>query len=521
MNELFVQKMQALLFGSSTRCRISQLIGGALYPFAFSPFEIWPLAFVSLFFLLFALLKPRALSGFKLGFYWGIGCFLVGASWVYVSIHEFGFVPIAGAVLLTLLFAAYLALFKGLFGYLTQKLLSLTSSAMLIFIMPAFWILSEFLQSVVFNGFPWLLAGYSQIDSPLSAIATWLGVYGLSWFVLALTATSVLIISHKNKRPFILVITLLFGFIFTAYMGQQPAKQSDSKAIDIALVQPNIAQEIKWDRQHFSHIIDVLMAESEPLWGADLVIWPEGAIPAYAHQVPNITQELTQRAVNNNSHLIVGIPQYEVEKELSFVALKAYGKTPQSYFKQVLVPFGEYVPLQNWLRGLIDFLNLPMSNFSPAVNQQVPMAFENFSLIPAICYEIVYPSIIHQLSKQAEQLGKPQLIVTVSNDAWFGDSLGPYQHMQMARLRALELGLPLVRATNDGITAMVDARGNIIKQLPRYFQGSLRASLKIENISTPYRRIGFWGIGIILLVSCVFIVHPILKKQSIKNSTIN
>jgi len=215
---------------------------------------------------------------------------------------------------------------------------------------------------------------------------------------------------------------------------------------------------------------------------------------------------------------MLGIAEYNPESKLSFVALKAYGDKPQSYHKQVLVPFGEYVPLQNWLRGLIKFLDLPMSGFSPAITTQAPMQFDHFNVIPAICYEIVYPAIIRNLAIQSEPSDKPQIIVTVSNDAWFGDSFGPYQHMQMARMRALELGLPLVRSTNDGITAMVDAHGNIIKQLPRYFQGSLRASLPIMNINTPYRQWGFSGILLILFLSSLFIVLAVYRTQFVEKT---
>jgi len=196
--------------------------------------------------------------------------------------------------------------------------------------------------------------------------------------------------------------------------------------LQVALVQPNIPQEQKWERQYFESIIQVLVEETEPLWGADLILWPEGAIPAYAQQVVSITDQITQKAKQRNSHLILGIPDYDEEQDRSFSTLKAYGELSQSYQKQVLVPFGEYVPLQDWLRGLIKFFDLPMSNFSPAVIEQPPFEFEQFSLIPAICYEIVYPSIIRALSLKANQVGKPQIIATISNDAWFGDSLGPY-----------------------------------------------------------------------------------------------
>ena len=511
-----VERMESLVFKTKMRTRFSLFISGSIYPLAFSPFDIWPLAFLSLIFLTSALIKPRILSGFKLAYYWGLGCFSVGASWVYVSIHEFGFVPIPGAILLTFAFVAFLSLFKGLYGYLTCKLLSLTGRPFIILISSAIWLLSEFLQSVIFSGFPWLLAGYSQIDSPLSGLATWFGVYGISWFILAIAATVTLLFYVKNRPPYWAILGLYFSLIILASITQDGHEDDNSK-LDIALVQPNIAQENKWNRRYFGEIIETLTQETKPLWGADLIVWPEGAIPAYAHQVNDIVQNLNKLAVQSNSHLIFGIPEYHPESEESFVALKAYGKTPQSYNKQVLVPFGEYVPLQSWLRGLIKFLDLPMSGFSAGQSEQPPMLFDQFTVIPAICYEIVYPDIIRNLSVKAEKANKPQLIVTVSNDAWFGDSFGPYQHMQMARMRALELGLPLVRSTNDGITAIVDAQGNVLHKLPRYFQGSLRAELSVRNIETLYRRWGFAGIGLILFLSGLILAFAMLSNRSKSN----
>lgn len=493
------------LFKTRWRTRLLLIFSGMLFPLAFAPIDFWPLAFISLIFLLIALRKNTLLSHFKLGYYWGLGSFSIGASWVYVSIHEFGYVPWLGAAALTGLFIAFLALFKGAFSYLCCRLLSLGPPSLLVLIAPAVWLFCEFLQSVVFNGFPWLLAGYSQIDSPLGSLASWLGVYGVSWFVVAIAATITLLLGQKKQPVYWTILIGLAGVILIVGIlnKQTEAEDNQAKQLDVALVQPNIAQEKKWNRNFFTEIIDILVSETEPLWSADIIIWPEGAIPAYAHQVTELTAQLQQKAIENNAHLILGIPEYDSKQKRSYVALNAYGQRSQHYRKQVLVPFGEYIPLENWLRGLIQFLDLPMSNFSPPLSAQQPMLFEQLSVIPAICYEIVYPQLLRDLSKKAENAGLPQLIVTVSNDAWFGDSLGPYQHMQMARMRALELGLPLVRSTNDGITAMVDAKGNMLKQLPRYYQGSLRNSISLSNINTYYRQWGYSGVLMILLLSCV------------------
>ena len=498
--------------------RFILIIAGALYPLAFAPVGLWPLAFFSICFLLYVLTRNSILSAFRVGFYWGLGAFSVGASWVYVSIHEFGHAPVIGAFLLTLLFVAYLAVFKGLFAWFCCELLKRSTKSLLVLIAPLAWLISEYLQAWVFGGFPWLLGGYSQIDSPLASLATWTGIYGVSWFLVALSAVMLALLEETSKRMYWQALALLIGIVIVANVHQYQHQSTTNKLViednsqdrnsrslnslgadtsidntahtlSVALVQPNIAQEIKWDRRYFSQIVDILYQETESLWDAELIVWPEGAIPAYAHQVNDILADLQRRASDNDSSLILGIPEYKTENKKSYVAMLSMGGEKQTYHKQVLVPFGEYVPLEDWLRGAIEFFDLPMSGFTPAVLPQEAITIDKAALIPAICYEIVYPDIIRELAINSPK-DLPKMIVTISNDAWFGDSFGPYQHMEMARMRALELGVPLIRSTNDGITAIVDYRGNILKSLPRYQQGSLRAQVSLSNRATIYRQYG-------------------------------
>ena len=496
------------------RTRFSLFLSGAVYPLAFAPFEIWPAAFLSIIFLLACLMQPSKMSAFKKAYYWGLGSFLIGASWVYVSIHEFGYVPMLGAAALTFVFVAFLALFKGLFGWGCERLISLSNKHLALLIFPLVWLLSEFIQSSILNGFPWLLTGYSQIDSPFYAIASWLGVYGVSWFVLAVCSLVVMLLTTKNLKAnasiaaVLISIPLLASVHYNSLAGTKSAVESTQ--LEVGLVQPNILQEQKWDRRFFAKIMDILYKETEALWGKDLIIWPEGAIPAYEHQVFDITDHLAREARKFDSQIILGIPVYDQQSSKAYVALNSYGEKNHAYHKQVLVPFGEYVPLEDMLRGLIKFLDLPMSGFSPAVIEQSPMEFDNFSVVPAICYEIAYPEIVRKLAVQSS---KPMLIVTVSNEAWFGDSFGPYQHMQMARMRSLELGVPLIRSTNDGITAVVNAKGDIEKIMPRYQQGSLSATVSLANYQTLYRKWGPISLSLILVVSALIILVIIILNR--------
>ncbi|TQV74812.1 apolipoprotein N-acyltransferase [Aliikangiella marina] len=510
-----LQKLIANLLLSKWQLRLTMLLAGAIYPLAFAPFGFWPIAFFSFLPLLYVTVTPAVLSPFKCGFYWGVGAFGIGASWVYVSIHEFGFVPVFGAALMTLAFVLYLALFKGAFAYFVNLIWRKANHQLLLLSAPFCWVISEYMQSVVFGGFPWLLAGYSQIDSPLAALATWLGVYGVSWMVIALSAGISLLLSERSHAAK-LALSVFAGVILVANVSlKEPTNATEPKSLKVALIQPNTPQAQKWDRKYFGDIVDSLFTTSADVWGADFVIWPEGAIPAYEHQVRDILADLTLINQRYQSNLILGIPEYQRDTEKSYVALMAIGEEPQNYRKQVLVPFGEYVPLQDLLRGLIKFLDLPMSGFTQGDAGQPPMVFEKVTMIPAICYEIVYPEIIHRLASNGPD-GRQQLIVTVSNDAWFGDSFGPYQHMEMARMRALELGVPLIRSTNDGITGFVDLNGEIISSLPRYQRAHLVDEVSLENRDTIYRQIGFWGIVSMLLLSLFFILWSIRSKHDTK-----
>lgn len=486
---------------------IFSAISGAIFPLAFAPFEWWPIAFLSIGSLLYLILYQQAVSLFKLGFVWGVGCHIIGSSWVYVSIHEFGHAPWYGAGLLTLLFVAYLALYTGLFAFVTGKLLKKYSQVWLLIIAPLVWLCCELIRSYLFNGFSWLSTGYSQLNSPFGEFASYLGVYGVSWLVI-LTSTAILLLII-NRKPRIATITLsvvIFANLFLAFDVIEEKTQFDDARLKVGLVQPNVPQEIKWKQIYFSKIMSKLMTETDKLWQQDLIIWPEAAIPAYEQNVEPIIEKLDELARQSNTLLILGIPDYNDELDKSFVALKSYGEKRLTYHKQLLVPFGEYVPFGDWLRGLIQFFNMPMSNFSPAVTPQQPLMLKNYSVIPAICYEVAYPNIMSQLIDKVENHDKPMFIVTISNDAWFGDSLGPYQHMQMAQMRARETGLPLLRVANDGITGIVNNQGRLIEQLPRYQQAGIKTSFLLQNRKTYYRQYGMSSVLFLISLSILLLV---------------
>jgi len=237
------------------------------------------------------------------------------------------------------------------------------------------------------------------------------------------------------------------------------------------------------------------------LTGSDLILWPETAVTVLKDQFQAYLDTINQEAINNNTTLITGIPFRYTEgpfKGEFHNSILAIGTGGGLYHKQKLVPFGEYIPLEEAIRGLLPFFDLPMSSFKQGSEKQALLKVEKddqlFMIAPFICYEIVYPEFVAEMAKESD------LLITISNDAWFGDSLGPKQHMAIAQMRALETQRYLLRSTNTGITALVNHRGKIVKQLPTEQRATLTAFAQIRQGQTPFMMMGLWPLHFLSLV---------------------
>ncbi|NVK22127.1 MAG: apolipoprotein N-acyltransferase [Kangiellaceae bacterium] len=483
------------------------LIVGAFYPLGFAPLEWWPISIFSVAALWWLLKDKTPKQAFWLGSFYGLGLFGVGVSWVYVSINTFGNAPPVLAVFLTLLFVFILSLFFAILGWLQAKFFSRFSLISQIILFSLSWLMLELARGSGFVSFPWLYMGYTQTSGPLLGIATWLGVHGLSLFLLMLSLlVAEFVIARQDKAKHLLKLTvfLALGVIFSAWgLLNQPSK---SQTLNIALVQPNIDQHKKWDRRFFAEIVNGMAQQTENYWGADLVVWPEAAIPAFDSQVDFILQDLQQKALESHSQFITGIPIAQ-DQETYFAGIKMLGQQQAEYRKQQLVPFGEYVPFASALRGLIDFFDLPMSSFSAGSSQQMPLSTEKADLIPAICYEIAFSGLIQDLANKADN-HKFKAILTISNDTWFGKSWGPLQHFQIAKMRAIETGLPVIRGTNNGLTAVINPFGQVLDQEPRFEKAVLAGAFPLFNRQTWFLQYGYWtlfGLSLGLLILAFFL----------------
>lgn len=481
-------------------------ISGAILPLSLAPFSLWPIAIISLIPLFICIQNKSVKQAIRYTTIYGFGLYIAGASWVYISMYEHGDVSMLFAIVGTVLFCLFLALIFALpFGLIA---LILQTPMALIFGLPAIWILSEWFRSWIFTGFPWLYIGYSQTDTWLSGWAPIGGVFLLSYLTAMTSIVLVQLIQRRNSMTIVLASALiLLSFASGYHLQNINWTHPVNTQLSVAMVQPDVDQKDKWSIPQRNSILRGLLSQTEPHWGTDIIIWPEGAIPALLSQAEEFLDDLNQRAKQHNTALITGIPTDNNPASDYYNSMLVLGEGNGQYNKTRLVPFGEYVPFQSLIRGLNNFFDLPMSSFSLGAKYQSPLIAKQQAIATAICYEIAYPDLV------AKNVRDTNLLLTVSNDAWFGRSIAPQQHMQMARMRAIENAKPLMRGTNNGVTALVDERGKIYQQLPQFDKGVLTGDIMPRTGSTPFSALSSWPIIGLSLLSIVILIALRMRSR--------
>lgn len=500
--------MRATPIKLTRRPLFGALLLGAASVLAYAPLGWFPLIWVTLGGL-FALLSAVAGSGggmragAALGGAFGAGFFLAGVSWVYVSLSVFGGMPAPVAALATLLFCFVLALFPALAGALFVRLAPSGAAARAL-LFAALWALGEWLRGWVFTGFPWLAAGYSQAPpSPLAGFAPLFGVYGVSLLTAFGAALGAAWLRQRRSAPAaasggvrrallpaLCIVGLLGG---GALLREVRWTEAEGEPLSVALLQGNIPQDMKWRPEKFADSLRVYyrLALEHP---AQLTVLPETALPAFLDQVPGeYLDELKKLALRRDGDLLFGIAVGDGERYAN--AAVSLGASPtQRYAKSHLVPFGEFVP--PGFAWFLSMAQIPMSDFTPGATEPPPLAIAGQRVAVNICYEDVFGEEI------IRALPAASLLVNVSNVAWFGDSLAPAQHLQIAQMRALEAGRMMLRATNTGMTAIVGADGRVLSVLAPFTRGALTGEVRGYAGTTPYVRWGNWPavLGALLVV---------------------
>ncbi len=482
------------------------LFCGACAIFSFSPYHQWWVLCVITAILYLSLHNLSVRQAAWRGFFFGVGFFGTGVSWVYVSIHLFGNAsPILAGGLTFLFVIALAAVFFLLWCSIYQWLIKRhKNSALAPLLFTSCWVLGEFFRSWFATGFPWLLSGYTLIDTPASGLAPIIGVYGLS-FILTLISVS---FAQLIKTPRKLSVSFVLAFTVLASLTAIPFQHikwtyPKGNNLTFSAVQGNIPQQAKWDQAYLEKIVHTYLRLSKRNEHKDLIIWPENAIPIIYQNNPELISSLNEQALSHNNALVFGMPWQEQGK--IYNAVLAIGKGQGHYLKQKLVPFGEYVPMESWLRGLISFFDLPMSEFSSGKSNQQLISVKGYPVAVYICYEAVYPDFSAKLARRSA------FIITISDDSWFGKSAGPWQHFQMVRMRALETGRYLINDTNNSHTSLISPEGKVLKQIPSFHAGALHGSITPMAGETPFMRYGSTPIFILCLA---LIVISRLKRKN-------
>jgi apolipoprotein N-acyltransferase len=489
------------------RPRLSRLIAfgiGAATTLSFAPFGLSLLAPLLLLPLLYVCLTASTRDAAGNAFWYGFGLFLTGTYWIYISVHVFGNAALWIAILLMVGLAMIMAIIVSLAGWLISRL-SQGEPWLLVLVAPVAWVTTEWVRGWILTGFPWMALGYGQIDTPLAGWAPVLGVYGVS-FMLVLSAASVIVASKAaTMRGRVTAIALvLLPWLAGGVLSQASWTEAAGKPIRATIVQAGVSQDKKWAREYRGPIMQHYFEATLSVADSDIVLWPEVAIPALDDQVQPFIAEVEKLARHNDQTVMFGILERSFERDVEgriYNSVMLLGTDErQVYRKRHLVPFGEYFPVPPAVREWMKMQNLPHSDLAAGQDiQPLLTAANGIQFGVAICYEDAYGE------EQLYALPAAGILINVSNDAWFGDSIAPHQHLEIARMRSLEFGRPAIRSTNTGISAFIGADGALLQSGKQFEPELMTQEIQPRRGATPYVVGGNWPvIGFCLVVLGVF-----------------
>jgi apolipoprotein N-acyltransferase len=471
---------------------------GLLLCIIFPTFDLEMLAWVCLVPLLFAIQGESLLTSFYLGFTTGFVSFLGIIYWVIIAVHTYGRIHIVLSSLILVLLVAYLSLYTAVFAFLVNYIRRQTQWNMLV-VAPFLWVALEYVRSFFLTGFPWATLGYSQyMNLPLIQGADITGVYGISFLILLVNAAVFDFISAIGRgerssplREGIIVLAILLVFFGYGVVQIKRVENISSRQrkIKIGLVQGNIDQSIKWDEAYQGKTLRIYEKLSASLSGEkpSLIVWPETATPFFFQSEEKYRPRVIEVAEKTEAYLLFGSPSYRWSEGRAEYFNSAYLISPRKevvgrYDKIHLVPFGEYAPLSE----ILSFLG----SLSAVGNLSPGELIENLRFPPGefgvlICFEIIFPNLCRKFVKKGADF-----LVTITNDAWFGRTSAPYQHLSMATFRAIENRVSIARAANTGISAFIDSKGEIKKRSGLFVEKALLGYISPRIGETFYTRYG-------------------------------
>lgn len=465
---------------------------GLLLPLTFAPFGWYPLVFPLLAALIYLCDGHRPGEAAWRGLWFGFFAFAAGAYWLYTSIHVFGGAPVIIAFVLMLGLFCLMAAYTAIVAAGAALLSGLAPVLRWCLAWPALFTVFEWLRGFLFTGFPWLTLGYGQIDGPLAAWAPLAGVHGMSFVTVMLAGGLLTLIRGRPVERAVATGLIVVLFAVTAAVQRNEWTVPAGDELRVSLVQGSISQDRKWRPEQLAPTLE-LYSRMTFEQDANLVIWPEVAVPELASRVQDFLDALAAEARARGLQIYLGILTLDRERKQYRNSLIGLGRHADEYHKRHLVPFGEFFPVPDFARRWMRSAGLPNEDTLAGSNEQAPLRLGDLRLAPTICYEDAYG---------AEQLGflpVSNILINVSNDAWFGDTIAAHQHLQIARMRALETGRFMLRTTNTGITAIISPHGTIVARAPQFEPHVLSGIVRPYAGSTPYVRFGNWPVLLICL----------------------
>ncbi len=478
------------------------LAAGAGSSLGFAPAGLYPLAVLcpALLFLLWEGRRPGAAA--LIGFAYAVGLFLAGTYWIYIAVHDVGRAPAWLAVFLLAGLVTIMAAYFALLGALAARLAPRPTALRWLAFLPGGWVLVEWLRGWLFSGFPWLALGYAHSDSPLAGLAPLAGIHAVT-LASALTAGAIVALVHGSARERVAAaVAVAAVWAGAAALGGRAWTEPSGPPIGVALVQAAVPQDDKWEDANRDRILATYRDLTRPVLGRRLIVWPEASIPVLAHEAGPYLAAMWGEAQRAGSDLVMGLLRYDFDLGHYYNGVLALaGEEAGWYYKRRLVPFGEFFPVPAFVRSWMRLMSLAYSDMTPGAEDQPALSAAGVRIGVTVCYEDAYGA------EQLAVLREAELLVNVTNNAWFGDSTAPHQQMQMARFRALEAGRYLVRATSNGITAIIGPDGAVVSRAAQFVPEVLLGEVRPFTGLTPYARTGN---GPVLLLAGLLVLLPVV-----------